>query len=102
MRCSTITEKTKIRRNLSLQFNELDGDILITSPRDSCCYGLGSIGSFIWNMLADPCELTFIIKRLTKEYNVTYSKCLEDVIELIKDMHVRELINIIDEKEMNL
>jgi hypothetical protein len=102
MRGRIINEKTIIKRNPALAFSEVDGDVLIISTKDNCCYGLGDIGSFIWNMLSEDCKLTSIIKLLTENYKVNYSKCLEDVLELLNDMLTRDLIHIVYIEEMKI
>lgn len=90
-----ITKETIIQRNQEILASDIDGEKVMMSIQKGEYFGLGKIGSFIWDQLANPIEIEDLIMKIMKYYNVDFEKCFDDIVPFLNDLLKKELIYII-------
>ena len=65
---------------------EIDGDTVMMSIERGEYYGLDTIGSEIWKMLATPLSVAAICETMITRYEVAPEQCQRDVIAFLDDL----------------
>jgi DNA-directed RNA polymerase delta subunit len=88
---------TRLVRCDELLEADVNGEIVALHVERGQCYGLNSVASEIWRMLAEPSSASEICEALRKEYDVDSSTCEAQVhnllTDLLQDGLVREVTN---------
>jgi hypothetical protein len=71
---------------------EINQEIVALNIENNTCYGLNSVGSRIWRLLAAPIPVGDICATLLTEYNVEPGDCERQVVDLLEEMHDEGLI----------
>ena len=77
---------------------EIDNEIVALNIEKGSCYGLNSVGSRIWNLLADPVRIQEICASLLTEYKVEPRACERQVLDLLEELRAEGLISTPEEK----
>jgi hypothetical protein len=91
-----VTLDTKLARNPNLTTAALDGEVVMLSLETNRYYGLNSVGSRIWEILAQPMTLAAVCDILLQEYTVTRAQCEREVIALAKKLLDEKLAFVAD------
>lgn len=83
-----------VKRSDDLVWRKIDEQILVLSPKDSQMYSFLGVGSRVWELLDQTSTLRDIVDALTDEYKVEEDQCHSDIIEFIKDLEKKDLVNI--------
>lgn len=94
---NNLTSKKKIKRNSGLVYNEIDGQVVMLNLKKEAYYSLNEVGSVIWTELSDPCTLEDLIKRLIEKYEISASRCSEDIEPFLNELVELGVIEILDE-----
>lgn len=73
---------------------EIEDEIVALSIEKGTCYGLNSVGSRIWKLLADPIRITDICAKLLTEYKVEQDVCERQVIDLLEELRAEGLVTV--------
>lgn len=87
------TDTVIIRNNEPLQA-DVDGEIVMASLEQGNYYGLGSVGSRIWELLEQPTTKGELISRLCDEYEVDQETCEMDTQKFLTDLLEHNLLTI--------
>jgi len=90
-----ITPDTRVTQRKDLPNVELDGEIALMNVEKGSYYGLDKIGSRIWAIMAEQITVKEIVDILLQEYEVSPEICENDVMELIKQLNERGLVNLL-------
>lgn len=82
---------TVIKEQVSSNLGE---EAVILDPKSGSYYGLNDVGSLIWNLIQTPKTVSQIQNAVLNEYEVTPEECDPDILELLKDMQSRGLIEV--------
>lgn len=52
-----------------------------------------SSAAFIWDCLKEPCSVTEIINKLTKEFGVEYAQALTDTTDFLQELLDKQMIS---------
>jgi hypothetical protein len=83
---------TIIQRRNDLLFNEIDGEVVMLSVENGEYYGMDRVGSYIWKLLETPISLLGLVNTLTKKYEVSEERCLEEIRSFIEELETNKLI----------
>jgi len=86
---TTLTLNTPITQIPDLVATDMDGDTVMMSIERGEYFGIGGVGSRVWDLLAQPTTLAKITQAICAEYSVDEATCQADmqdfVAELIKN-----------------
>jgi hypothetical protein len=89
-----ITLESTVSRNFGVVEAEIKGEIVAMNIDTGNCYGLNSVGSRIWSLLADPVQIGGLCEQLITEFQVDPEVCERDVLELLRELYAEELISV--------
>lgn len=79
--------------NDEIAHREIEGQILILRPDDNFLYTLNGSGRFIWLGIAKKKKLASIIKSVSKEFGIPEDSARRDVMEFVKDLETKGILN---------
>jgi hypothetical protein len=83
-----------VRDDEELLTTVVDGELIGMSVEQGACYGLNSVGTRIWELLAEPRSIDDLCDQLTDEYDVEDDECLREVLELVEDLRAEGLVKV--------
>jgi hypothetical protein len=86
------------RRDSELLTTEVDGELIAMRIDKGTCYGLNSVGTRIWALIAEPCSIDDLCDRLLVEFKVEDEVCRRDVLYLLEQLLVEGLVTVQPEK----
>jgi len=81
-----LTLETKVTRNPRLIAADMDGDTVMMSIESGEYFGLGGVGTRIWELLAKPHTLAQLVQTICTEYEVDAATCEGDVRRFVGDL----------------
>lgn len=88
-----MTSATRYLRNPDLVSTELEGETVTMSILHGEYYGLGGIGSRIWELLQQPHSEDDLVRQLCQEYEVDEQRCATDVQAFVLQLQGKGLIH---------
>ncbi|MFV5213253.1 lasso peptide biosynthesis PqqD family chaperone [Azonexus caeni] len=89
-------KKTVFVRNPDLIAADMDGDTVIMSIERGEYYGIGGVGSRVWDLLAQPISVLDLVEVVCTEFDVAPSVCQADMERFINELKVLGLIETAD------
>ena len=89
-----ITAETTISRNNEPLQADVDGEIVMASLEQGNYYGLGNVGSRIWELLEQPVTQADLIAQLMEEYEIDQSTCEAETLKFLQDLQTNNLISV--------
>src|SRR5262249_18340539 len=89
---------TFVVRNPGLVEAEIDREIVALNIETGNCYGLNSVGSRIWWLLAEPIRGVDLCAQLIEELQVQPNICESQVLELLEELRTEGLISTLPDK----
>lgn len=90
-----LTLKTSVFRKPDLVSTDMDGDTVMMSIERGEYYGIGGIGTRVWNLLEKPLTIEEIIQDICSEYEVPEATCQADVFGFISELAKNDLITFV-------
>ncbi len=81
-----------VRNDDELLTTVVDGELIGMSVEQGACYGLNTVGTRIWGLLAEPRTIDSLCEQLTAEYDVEAGDCLNDVLDLAENLRAEGLV----------
>ena len=81
-----LTPQTTIIRNPRLIAADMDGDTVMMSIESGEYFGLGGVGTRIWELIATPHTLAQLVTAICAEYDVDAATCEADVRRFLDDL----------------
>ena len=91
-----LTLASRIQQSQRVLSNSIDSETVLLNIQKSSYYGLDSIASRIWAIVAKPVQLEDLIQTLLEEYDVGRDACITDVLPFLQDLVDEGLIERID------
>ena len=82
----------RFERDPGLIWADMDGETVMMSTEKGEYFGLGGIGSRIWELLEEPVTATRICEQIVAEFDVDAGACEADVVEFLSQLLEIELI----------
>jgi hypothetical protein len=84
----------KVSRNEGLLTAEVDGELMAMSVDRGICYGLNTVGTRIWDLIAEPRSIDDLCAQLVDEYGVDAAQCRSEVVSLIEELRAEGLATV--------
>ena len=91
-----INENSLIAASKDIETAELEGEAVLLDISTGLYFGLSAVGARIMAMLKNPIHVREIISTLSTEYDVSLDQLRSDIVEFLKDMQDRNLIQTLD------
>jgi hypothetical protein len=75
-------------------FSEIEGEFVALNIDRGQCYGMDSIASKVWSLLAEPSSLEAICAALESTYDVDPDTCRADVASLLASLANEGLVGV--------
>jgi len=85
---------SRIRINDDVLWQELQGEAVLLNLKTGVYFGLNSIGTRVWELLAATGMLRDVVDAIVGEYDVEVQACADDVIALVADMQKHALVTV--------
>jgi hypothetical protein len=76
--------------------SDLAGETILLSMQSAMYYGLDEVASRIWELVRDPIQVSEISETIVREYDVERVRCEADVIEFLRELETKGLIEVRD------
>ena len=76
---------------------EIDGEAILLSVEQSSVFGLGPVGTRIWQLVDRGIRVDDLCTTLTREFDVTPETCLEQVRAFLDELLSEGLVEVIAE-----
>jgi len=80
------------RRNSDILSANVDDDLVMMSIQAGNYYNIGGIGTFIWELLAEPRSMAELIDGVVADYDVERERCASDVGAFVQELIRLKLI----------
>ena len=93
----SLTSTVRIKDDIL--FNDLQGEIVILSPKDGVYFGLDPVGTRAWQLIQHHGRLGAVKDAMLKEYEVSAERLWEDLQDLVNSLLDNGLVEVVDESE---
>jgi hypothetical protein len=76
----------------------IDDEVVMLSPRAQAYFGLGTVGSEIWNAIEHPRCIDDVCAELMREFEVDADTCRREVLDFLNDLLARGLVRIVQDQ----
>ena len=83
---------SRLERNPGLVWADMDGETVMMSMERGEYFGLGGVGSRIWDLLAEPVTAATVCEQITAEFDIDAAVCRADVVAFLQDLAVNGLV----------
>ncbi len=87
-----LTESSVVVASDHQTSTEVDGESVILDLEGGVYYGLNAVGAQIWKMIQEPISVDEVVEAITADYDVDREQCLEDVVELFRELEENNLV----------
>jgi hypothetical protein len=95
---STIALDTVVSQVEEIITSDIGGETVMMSLENSAYYGMDTVGSRIWQLIAQPMTVSNLCDILQTEFEVEQETCRQDVLELLTNLYQANLIHVIEEQ----
>jgi hypothetical protein len=89
-----ITTDTYIKRNKEVFASEIDDEVVMMHVDTGKYYGMDTVGSRIWELIAEEIQVKEVIGKLMEEYDVEEEQCKKDVLEFLNELYENKLVEV--------
>ena len=89
-----ITTDNYIKRNKEVFASEIDDEVVMMNVDTGKYYGMDTVGSRIWELIAEEIQVREVIAKLMEEYDVGEEQCEKDVLEFLNELYENKLVNV--------
>jgi hypothetical protein len=80
-------------RSPDLVAADMDGDTVMMSIERGEYFGIGGVGSRVWQLLEHPLSIKEIVRAVCAEFDVDEATCQADMIAFIGELQAHRLIS---------
>lgn len=89
-----LTTASVVAHNDNILHADIDQEVVALSVTSGTCYGLNTVGSRIWHLIASPVRVGDLCDALQKEFDVDHDTCEREVLDLLKEALAEGMIKI--------
>ena len=71
---------------------EMDGDLVMMSVERGAYFGIGGVGTRVWELLEQPHSVDQLCAAIVAEYEVDEGVCRRDVVEFVQKLLDEKLV----------
>ena len=94
----TVRPDSIVVRDSEPIFTTIDSEVVMLSPRAQAYFGLGMVGSEIWNAIEKPRRVDELCAALLQEFEVDPDICRREVLGFLNDLVERGLAHIVPQE----
>ena len=91
----TLTPETTFTRTLDLIATDMDGDTLMMSIERGEYFGIGGVGSRVWELLAQPVSIAQLTEAICAKYDVDAATCQADMDKFAHELLQNGLVSLV-------
>ena len=84
--------EVRVRRDLRLPFQELDGQVVVVVPSRREMHELDEVATFLWRELGEPRSESELVEALCGEFEVERARAEGDVRDFVARLEERGLV----------
>jgi hypothetical protein len=96
-----ITVDSVVVRDSKLAAADIDGRVVVLSVGAGSYFDFNQIATEIWHMLAEPCRVSEMFQRLSKQHDIDAEIVSRDVTPFLRTLAKERLIRILTPGEMS-
>jgi hypothetical protein len=77
----------------------VDGDVVMLSEREGAYFGLNSVGSKIWDLIAEPRRIGDIRRLLAEQYEIDDDTLTRELTGFLEELLSRKLVHLLQQPE---
>jgi len=81
-----LTRDTAVVRNPKLIAADMDGELVMMSIESGEYFGLGGVGTRVWELIATPRTIAQLAQAICAEYEVDAATCEADISRFLADL----------------
>ena len=89
---TNLTLNTCLTRDPDLVCAEMDGDLVMMSIENGEYYGIGGVGTRIWELLDQPTTIQQLVETIKSEFDIEEDQCRDDVLSFSEKLFELGLI----------
>lgn len=89
-----ITLNSRVVRSEDFITSTVDNDLVMMSLEKGTYYGLDSIGSHVWENIAEPITVHDLCQKLTNQFEVQPTQCQTDVLAFLNELQKENMIHV--------
>lgn len=90
----TLSPALSVMRIASTIDAEIDGEVIVLSIDQGMVFGLGSVGSRIWQLIDRSIRIDDLCATLVREFDVAPAECRTQVDEFLAELQKEGLIEV--------
>jgi hypothetical protein len=89
---TNLTINMPLTRDSDLVCAEMDGDLVMMSIENGEYYGIGGVGTRIWELLDQPTTIEQIVETIMAEFDIEETQCRDDALSFAEKLFELGLI----------
>ena len=89
---SQISSHSKLVRSPDLVSTNMDNEIVMMSIEKGEYYGIGGVGTDVWELLQEPITIDEILNSVCPEYDISEEGCRSEIDAFISELVRRGLV----------
>lgn len=94
MQVMTMNKKLKIPDEVV--FQKVGDETVLLNLKTGTYYGLESVGTRMWELVADKGTLAGIVESMLEDYEVTPEDLQRDILRLVEELQANGLIEVVE------
>lgn len=91
----TINNQTTLVQASGQLTSEIDNEIVLLNMETETYYSMDAVGTRIWQLLAQPHQVSQLCEQLQLEFGVDQATCERDVLEFVQRLANAQLVQIV-------
>ncbi len=87
-----ITLDSVVKVSSDVIFQQLDNEAVLLSTQSEMFFGLDSVGTQIWQLLEQYCEMRTLVQALLEKYEVRQEELEKQLLEFVRKLHAKGLV----------
>jgi len=86
---------TRYKRNEgSFLISQLGTELVLMDTKSGNYLGINTVGTHIWNLLADSKSITDLVTELTSRFEVTEAQCQVEVERFLNELEQKKMVSL--------
>lgn len=91
----TLTRDSRLSRNPGMIATDMDGDTVMMSIERGDYYGIGGVGSRVWELLTQPVTVAQLVQTICAEFDVDEPTCQADMDKFVQALLQKGLVSLV-------
>lgn len=92
-----VTLHSQVVRSDDFITSTIESDLVMMSLEKGAYYSLDTIGSHIWENIAEPITVDTLCQKLTDQFEVDAGQCQTDVLDFLNDLLKENMVHVVNQ-----